>query len=82
MSFQISTNKVLIWDNMLNKMVPKTSVEVSIVGNKGSVYAVEGPLLCQTGTEILEAVEVLKSHIFNRLPGVSGTQQDSYDTII
>lgn len=61
MGLQISTNKVLIWDNMQNKMVPKTSVEVSIVGNKGSVYAVEGPLLCQSGTEILEAVEVLKN---------------------
>lgn len=81
MGLQIDTEKVLVWDNTQFKMVERTSVSVSIVGNKGTVYAVEGPLICETGYDICEAARILKERLLGRLPQPSG-YNEPYDTVI
>ncbi len=37
MSFAIAADRALVWDNQQTKMVRKIRVEVSLVGNRGSV---------------------------------------------
>jgi hypothetical protein len=68
--FDVDTVKKLVWDADQNKMVTRTEVFVRIVGNLGTVFAEEGPLLCETGHDIFLAVEELKGRIFKNLSGI------------
>ena len=61
--FDIETKRVLVWDSYCNEMKPKTEVMVRLVGNKGSVFFEEGPLFCETGQDIYQAVCQLKSRL-------------------
>lgn len=68
MGMRIDTEKVMVWDHEQNQMVVRTEVSVSVVGNKGTVFAYEGPLLCRTAQDIHEATHELKERLFRRLP--------------
>ena len=70
MGLQINAVKSLVWDNFLNKMRIKTRVSVSIVTNRGTVLAEEGPLYCTTAQEVFEATMVLRNRIVANLPGM------------
>lgn len=68
MGIKVHADKSLVWDNESNQMVMRTAVSVSIVGINGTVYAIEGPIYCQTGHDIFEATTLLKNRIIGRLP--------------
>lgn len=76
MGLQVFTEKVLVWDQTQNMMVSQTSVSVAMVGNKDSIYAIEGPLICQTGSDICEAARVLKERLINHLPQSDTNEPD------
>ena len=63
MAFNVIVNPSLVWDNCSNQMVSRKEVVVQIIGNRGSIYAEEGPLYAQTGQEIFEAVQALKGRL-------------------
>lgn len=67
MGLKVDTEKVMLWDNDASKMVIKTAVTVSLVGNKGSIYACEGPIICTNGADIFEAVQTLRSKLTAQL---------------
>lgn len=46
MGSKIDIQKVLIWDNLKNEMVPRFEVWYQVVGNLGTVMFEEGPLFC------------------------------------
>jgi hypothetical protein len=71
MPITVETDKMLIWDNQKTKMVTKTRVAVSLLGNRGSVYNQEGPIYVETPQEISEAVQLLKYRLIRSLPGLS-----------
>lgn len=72
MSIAIAADRALVWDNQQTKMVPKIRVEVSLVGNRGSVYREAGPLYVETAQEVFEAVQLLRARLIQSLlPGVS-----------
>lgn len=70
MGIQISTQKVLLWDNEQSRIVLKTEVIVRIVTNKGTVLVEAGPLYCIDGREIFEATKILRERMIASLPGV------------
>lgn len=67
MSFSIVADRVLVWDRQCAKMVLKTRVEVSLVGNQGSVYREAGPLYVETAQEIYEAAQLLRARLIKSL---------------
>lgn len=67
MGLKLDTEKVLIWDSDINKMVIKTEVTVSLVGNHGSIYAVKGPIYCTNAQEIYEANLMLRHRLVGYL---------------
>lgn len=67
MAFNVQVNPSLVWDNCSNQMVSRKEVVVQIVGNKGTIYAEEGPLYAQTGQEIFEAVQTLKRRLITMI---------------
>lgn len=67
MSFSIVADRVLAWDRQCAKMVLKTRVEVSLVGNQGSVYREAGPLYVETAQEIYEAAQLLRARLIKSL---------------
>lgn len=76
MAYHIDAAKVLIWDNQSAQMEIKTEVLVYIKGNKGTVFAVEGPLYCNNAQEVFIAVQELKSRL------TSGFKSEYYSKII
>lgn len=64
--FNIETKKVLIWDSFKNTIVVKTEVWVQVKGNKGTVFFEEGPLFCESGQEIFQAVTQLKHALLKK----------------
>lgn len=71
MSFAIAADRALVWDNQQTKMVRKIRVEVSLIGNRGSVYREAGPLYVETAQEVFEAVQLLRKRLVDSL--LSGT---------
>jgi hypothetical protein len=69
MSLAIEADKALVWDQQQTKMVAKIRVLVRLLGNRGSVYAEQGPLYVDTPQEIYEAVRLLKFRLIQSLPG-------------
>ena len=67
MSLAITADKALVWDNQRSKMVPKTRVAVSLIGNQGNVYRDAGPLYVETAQEVFEAVELLRMRLIKSL---------------
>jgi hypothetical protein len=68
MSLKIEAEKVLVWDNDLHRIVPRTAVRVLFVGNKGTVFAEQGPLYCETAKDMFDAVQQLKKRLIGQLP--------------
>lgn len=75
MSLAITADKTLVWDNQRSKMVPKTRVAVSLIGNQGSVYREAGPLYVETAQEVFEAVELLRMRLIKSLLSGAGLVQ-------
>lgn len=67
MGIRVDTEKVMLWDSDVSKMVVKTAVTVSLVGNKGSVYACKGPIFCADSAEIFEASQTLRARLTSHL---------------
>jgi hypothetical protein len=67
MSLAITADRALVWDHQRTKMVPKIRVEVSLVGNRGSVYREAGPLYVETAQEVFEAVQLLRTRLIDSL---------------
>lgn len=67
MGIQVNAERSLVWDFETNRIVPRTAVSVSIIGNHGTVYATEGPIYCQTRQEIFEATMMLKQRLVGSL---------------
>ncbi|HRY17259.1 MAG TPA: hypothetical protein P5149_02550 [Candidatus Competibacteraceae bacterium] len=67
MSFTIAADKALVWDRQQNQMVQKIRVVVSLIGNRGSVYREAGPLYAETGQEVFEAVQLLRTRLIQSL---------------
>ena len=78
MGLRINADRTLVWDNTSNQMQIKTMVTVSIVTNRGTVLAEEGPLFCDNGQEIFEATMMLRNRIVAHLPGMAADP----DTVI
>ena len=78
MGLQIDAVKSLVWDNISNQMQVKTKVSVSIVTNRGTILAEEGPLYCNNGQEVFEATMMLRNRIVTNLPGMAADP----DTVI
>ena len=67
MGIKVDVEKALIWDKMVDCMVIKSAVSVSLVGNHGTVYAFEGPIFCSNGQEIFEATQILKNRLIGHI---------------
>lgn len=65
--YNIEITPSLVWDNAASCMVSRKAVVVQIVGNKGTVYAEEGPMYAQTAQEVFEAVQILKARLCKEL---------------
>lgn len=64
--FNIETQKIMIWDKFNNKMVVKTEVWVQVVGSQGTVFFEEGPIFCESGQEIFQAITLLKQTLIKK----------------
>ena len=67
MSFAIAADRALVWDNQQTRMVPTIRIEVSLMGNRGSVYREAGPLYVETAQEVFEAVQLLRKRLIDSL---------------
>lgn len=70
MSLSIKADRTLVWDNDQARMVVKTRVTVRLLGNRGSIYAEEGPLYVDTAREVMEAAQLLQTRLVQSLPGI------------
>jgi hypothetical protein len=82
MGIQIDTQKVILWDNDLHRMVPKTEVFVRVVTYKGAVMIEEGPLYCIDGKEVYDATRLLYNRLRCSLPGIHGDEHEFHDNIV
>jgi len=62
---EIST--VWVWCDLDFKMIKKIKVNLNVIGNKGSLYAQEGPILIDAFSQFHETWEILKHRLYNKL---------------
>jgi hypothetical protein len=70
MALAIDMDRTLVWDRQQTQLVTKTRVAVRLLGNRGSIFAEQGPLYVDTPQELLEAVQLLKSRLIRSLPSM------------
>lgn len=68
MALAVDMDPALVWDRQQTRLVTKLRVSVRFLGNRGSVFAEQGPLYVDGPHELSEAVHLLKSRLIESLP--------------
>lgn len=62
---EIST--VWVWSDLDLNMIKKIKVNLNVIGNKGTLYAQEGPILIDSFSQFHEAWDILKNRLYGKL---------------